>query len=260
MIRLSRQQDLRAVQTLPFCYSCGKPFAADDVRDSDHIPAKALFAKADRDPLIMPSHVACNRAHTKEDEKIGQLVSLIHGRVPSNPGNRRLRIVKSNVAGMGGIDNLDIHAEIWRWVSGFHAALYREPFKSERRSIISPFPKANLVNGKYVFEPILPQHFLFVERIKTSRALKNVDAIVCNKGRLKYECVWGQSDHAGPWLCFFALDIYGWKDLGSTPMAPARGCSGSYVTTTGAAPLGAAIVRESPFILPNHDPLDPFAA
>lgn len=259
MLSLTKQRDFRALQSLPFCYLCGNTFVAGDAKDLDHIPPESLFAKVHRNPLLLPTHVACNQGHSIEDEKIGQLISLLHGRFPSDPNNRRLKIVKTDVLGIGAINNIDIHAEIWRWVTGFHAALYQEPLSFKLRSIISPFAKANLSNGKYLFEPLLPQHLLFVETVKTNRVLGNVDSIVCNSGKMKYECVWGQSDQAGPWLCFFALDIYGWKELGATRAIPSRGCSGSYVVANGMVPQRASAASASPLVVPNYDPLDPFA-
>jgi hypothetical protein len=33
--------------------------------------------------------------------------------------------------------------------------------------------------------------------------------------KLRYECVWCRADSGDLWICFFALDIYNWKDLGS---------------------------------------------
>jgi hypothetical protein len=101
------------------------------------------------------------------------------------------------------------------------------------------------------------QHFLVVDTIKTNRAKNNLDRIQCNNGKLLYECVWLQSD-GGLWICVFALDIYGWKDLGDTPHLPARGCAGFYLLPSGSAPESATKAVTSMVIIPNFDPLDPF--
>jgi hypothetical protein len=81
--------------------------------------------------------------------------------------------------------------------------------------LVTPFPKARIINGRLVFAPLLVQHPLFVQTIKSNRARDNLDRIVCNKGKLTYECVWQQADDCGPWMCIFAIDIYDWN-LGQT--------------------------------------------
>ena len=88
---------------------------------------------------------------------------------------------------------------------------------------------------------------------------RTLDTIRANTGNLTYECVWAQSDRDG-WFCVFALNIYDWKDLGATPIGPARGCAGAYVTVTGHVPPSATRVSTSRLLVPNSDPLDPFAS
>jgi hypothetical protein len=156
--------------------------------------------------------------------------------------------------------NLDIDAAVWRWIGGFHAALYREPGVGIKGSLITPFPRARLVNGRAVLEPLRVQHPLFVETIKSNRRRGNLDRISCNKGKLTYECVWQQADNGGPWMCIFALDIYDWKDLGRTPGLPARGCAGFYITPTQTVPANATKAVKSSIIIPSSDRLDAFAS
>jgi hypothetical protein len=74
--------------------------------------------------------------------------------------------------------------------------------------LVSPFPRADLVNGQYQLVPLLPQHALFVETVKENRVRSNTDRIVTNGGKMIYDCVWGRSDNKQAWLCIFALDIY----------------------------------------------------
>jgi hypothetical protein len=155
--------------------------------------------------------------------------------------------------------NLDIDAAAWRWIGGFHAALYRESGIGIRGSLVTPFPKARIVNGRPVFAPLLAQHPLFVQTIKSNRVRGNLDRIVCNKGKLIYECVWQQADNGGPWMCIFALDIYDWKDLGRTSALPARGCAGFYIMRAQTVPANATKAVRSSIIIPTSDRFDAFA-
>jgi hypothetical protein len=259
-VSLTDQKSLQGVQNLPFCYLCGRDFEADDSTDMDHVPPENAFAKEDRQPLLLKTHVACNHRHSKTDQKIGQLIGMQLGRVPSDPKNRVLKLHRSNQIGATALSNLDIDGAIWRWVSGFHAALYREPLTKFGlgRTLVSPFVRANLVNGVWVAVPVLPQHLVFVETIKQHRVRGTLDSIQTNKGNLVYECVWAQSDHDG-WFCMFALNIYDWKDLGATPISPPRGCAGAYVMEAGQVSTSATRVSASALFVPNYDPLDPFA-
>jgi hypothetical protein len=76
MVRLETQSHFRPVQRLPFCYLCGQAFAARKDKNRDHAPPKCTFAEADREPLILPTHVACNRSYELLEEKVGQLTAL----------------------------------------------------------------------------------------------------------------------------------------------------------------------------------------
>ena len=175
MVSLTTQSDLRNVRNLPFCYICGKQFAASDQCDDDHVPPQAIFRKGDRLPLKLRTHKACNEKHSGDDENFGQLIGAMDGRSPSNAKNRRLRV--SHIApSVGGITNLDVDAAIWRWVRGCHAALYKEPLATNWFSIVSPFPRADQTGGgPFKLRPILPQHPLFVQVIKTQRMHGELD-------------------------------------------------------------------------------------
>jgi hypothetical protein len=63
MVSLLNQKGFQAVQNLPFCYLCGKDFVKADTINRDHLPARSLFAKEHREPLCLPTHVACNKSH-----------------------------------------------------------------------------------------------------------------------------------------------------------------------------------------------------
>jgi hypothetical protein len=259
MVSLLRQSDYRSVQNLPFCYLCGRQFAAGDAKNRDHVPPECVFLPRDREPLWLPTHIACNSGYRLADEKIGQLIALRYGKVLRNAAHRRLKFAFSRRRDLGAVVNLNIDAAVWRWIGGFHASLYRESGVGIRGSLVTPFPKAQIISGHPVFAPLLVQHPLFVQTIKSNRLRGNLDRIVCNKGKMTYECVWQQGDNSGPWMCIFALDIYDWKDLGRTGALPARGCAGFYLTPTRSVPANATKALASAIIVPTSDRLDAFA-
>jgi hypothetical protein len=258
MVSLQKQKDFRSVQSLPFCYLCGNAFAPGDKRNRDHLPAKSLFAKQHREPsLWLPTHIDCNNSHELIDEKIGQLIGLRQGR---RPDPLRLRVTANEMVGL--VHNLDIDSAVWRWISGFHAALYRtSPVDIIRGSLVTPFPRWRDTND---FEPFRqrPQHQKFVQTLHQNRAKGTLDRITCNKEMVVYESVWCQGSLPGgsqPWLCIFGLDVCDWKDLGRTGFLPARGCAGFYVLPDQAVPAGATKGTISSIVTPMTDPLDPFS-
>jgi len=267
MVSLQTQKNFRAVQQLPFCYLCGETFVAGDDKNRDYAPPNCMFAETDREPLILLTHVTCNSSHELTDEKSGQLIALKRHEVAS-PDSDRLKFALSSDMKDGVLINVDVDGAVWRWIKGFHAALYCEPLihpeappatgRPYVRALVTPFPRARQRDGNLIVEQLLPQHLNFVQTIKTNRAKNNLDRICCNKGKLTYECVWAQADNDGPWLCIFALDIYDWKDLGRTRVQPARGCAGCYVLACGDAPAAATRAVTSSIIIPNFDPVDPF--
>lgn len=258
MPQLKTQSDFRPVQRLDFCYICGGELGPGDARNKDHVPPKSLFLPADREPsLWLPTHPTCNSDQTLDDEKIGQLIALKYGEVPTNPDHRRLKLLVGD--GYGAVVNLDVHGAVWRWIRGFHATLYGEPLLLPiGGALVTPFPRAPLVNGPVNVEELKPQHTHFVRVIKDNRALQNLDRIVSNRARLTYECVWARSDNEGPWMCIFGLDLYEWKDLGATEGFPARGCAGFYVTASGQLPPMATVANTTAHDVHYTDPLDPF--
>ena len=261
MISLISQPDRRAIQHLSFCYLCGKDFEVGDSKNRDHLPPQSIFQTDDRDPLILPTHEACNGKHTLVDEKMGQLIALRYGKASGDPRKLRLKISKFVNAQSYAVKNLDMDEAIWRWISGFHAALYRNPVLDIRNncSLVTPFARAKTARGQIVFDPIRPQHLAFVQAIKDNRARNNLDQICYNKGKFIYECVWDQADNNGPWLSLFALDVYDWKDLGKTIDQLERGCAGYYIFPSGVAPPNASRGAVCTIRVPNYNSLDPFA-
>jgi hypothetical protein len=259
MPSLTTQREYRAVQNLPFCYLCGKTFTPADLKNRDHVPPQCIFLAVDREPLLLPTHTACNSGETEADEKIGQLIALRYGKAPTRHKRLDIAFLRN---GHSALMNLDVDAAVWRWVRGCHAALYGEPLAGRflvdiKGALVTPFPRAPKDTAQV--EQIRPQHAAFVRAIKLNRIKRNLDRVVTNKGRFTYECVWGQSDSGGPWMCFFAINVYDWKDLGNTGQHLARGCAGFYICCSQKAPANASKAVSSPIIIPNYDPLDPFA-
>src|SRR6516225_2755123 len=152
MVSLVRQNDFRSVRKLPFCYLCGLDFVAGDSQNRDHVPPECIFVPSDREPLLLPAHMACNKSYELLDEKIGQLIALRYGKIPEDPQHHRLKFAVSSQGDQGAVVNLDIDAAVWRWIAGFHAALYRESGVGIKGSLITPFPRARLIDGRVVLE------------------------------------------------------------------------------------------------------------
>ncbi|HUL04926.1 MAG TPA: hypothetical protein VLV76_01245 [Candidatus Acidoferrum sp.] len=259
MVSLSTQQDFRRVQSLPFCYWCGQDFHRTSAT-RDHIPPKATFAAEDRQPCLwLPAHDSCNGSHKGTDQLAAQLIGLKWGRTQAD-GDRKI-VISTFGSEVAAIANLDIRAVVWRWVRGFHAALYGEcmPGARVKHALETPFPHAE-TDALLQIERIKDVHRNFLHEIKTQRALQNLDRITSNNGKLTYECVWCKFCDADVWACVFALNIHDWKDLGLTPGQPARGCAGSYILPSGLPPNDSTRMKLTPIIVPNRDKLDPFAA
>lgn len=258
MPNLCTQRDFRDVQTLGFCYLCAQALEPDQEKDRDHVPPRRLFLPDDRSPTLwLPTHKSCNGELSLGDEKIAHLIGLKYGRLPKDPRNRPLRFALRG--DLGAVINCDVDAAVWRWIRGFHAALYREPLPLPiAGALVTPFPRGEVKDRGIEVEGIRPQHLNFVSTIKLNRAFGNLDRIRSNGHKLTYECVWSRADNDGPWLCIFALDLYDWKDLGATKTFPARGCAGFYHLGSGGLPKGATAAKGTRLLVPNRDPLDPF--
>jgi len=262
MVSVVTPRQLRTLQKLPFCYSCGQSFLTGDHTDRDHVPPKACFAAEDRiRPLILPAHRSCNSGYMVADERVGQFISLRHGRVPgAGKGRLDIRYFTDHRTGQvsGAVANVEIRQAVERWVRAFHAALYGEPLDPATLfGIETPFAVAVPTPKGIVRDTGRPQHLLFVEMIKSSRAAENVGFLAANNGKLRYECVWSPTTQ-GAWVSVFALDIYDWKDLGRLSTGDAKGCVGFYQTPTGIPPPSACRHTPRRIEIPNAEPLDPF--
>jgi hypothetical protein len=69
--------------------------------------------------------------------------------------------------------------------------------------------------------------------------------------------VWSQADR-GQRFCTWALDLYGWRDLGDPQHFEPRGCVGTYRPEDGVAPATASRGTRLLFDVPRGEPLDPF--
>jgi hypothetical protein len=78
-----------------------------------------------------------NRVNSNKvaDERVGQFISLLHRKVPSQK-NQRLHFRELQAADGQrhvAVDNVDIRGALERWVRAFHAALYNEPLNPKTR-------------------------------------------------------------------------------------------------------------------------------
>ena len=263
MISLATQKDARAVRDLPFCYICGNRIDASDSINYDHVPPESIFDKPDRNfPLKLAIHEErCHSPMNLDDEVLGQLIALIHGKQPSER-NDKLKIDiyqrTDTESPMASFSQRNIEFLLERWIKGFHAALYREPLAADTKfAIQTPFPSGIVKNGEFIEDPIKDQHYKFVECIKRNRTVRNLDYIETNNGKLRYECVWDKLND-NSWACIFSIDLYSWKNLGDINNFKSRGCAGLYSPPTGEAPRNASKATQLEFSVENSDTADPF--
>lgn len=261
MVALLTQSDFRRIQKLSFCYLCGKTFVPQDKTNRDHVPPQAIFAVADRlNPLILPTHESCNHGESVEDEKLGQLLAVSHGKYPREERNKldvKVVVDKDTGEEMLGLAGVRLHKMIGRWLRGFHAALYGEYLPYATKSFQHlPFQAGEIKGGEAVMSENLDQHRMFVRLIKQNRQAGMLDRLVSNNGKCVYECTWSRTDDGQP-ICFFALNVYDWKRLGDSLIFPQRGCVGMYVPESG-LPQNATVATTLEIPITNHDELDPF--
>ena len=249
---------MRQVQNLPFCYLCGEPLAPP--RNRDHVPPSSIFLAEGRDfPLVLPAHVRCNSSRTDEDRLIGGLVGVLHGKPPDpryHPINPSAGRFPDGSLGLA-VTGFDLRAIIRRWVRGFHAALYREYLADDMGRFMTtpPLAEGDPLTGQ--FDAVQPVVEEFVDILKRNRATATLDRIVCRNNKCVYECVWEQADR-GQWHCIFALDLYGWIELGDGQHFAPRGCVGAYRLAQGGTPKTASVGTRLVFPVTNRERLDPF--
>jgi hypothetical protein len=154
-------------------------------------------------------------------------------------------------------ENINLDRIVWRWVRGFHAALYREFLPSKRGGFVhTPFSPGRKDGENITFERIHPEQFLVPAEIKKNRIARNIDVIeFCNQ-KCRYESVFVRLDNGAP-VCFWALRLYEWEKLADSRWPGTHGCIGSYYPPAG-IPSTAAKGTNLDFPFPNKDPLNPF--
>ncbi len=239
---------------LPFCYICGEHLADNASTSGDHVPPKTVFAPRDRHaPLIIKVHSNCNTTQSPDDGKIGQLLMPLHGR-GAKPNRLRLqphRITDDRGQPLAiGFSNINITRTIYRWVRGLHAALYEEYLPPSRSiAIHPPFMTGKLTTPTSATVEAEPsQRSLFAQLLNMNRAMCKLDSLRAWNGKLTYECTWTRADNGHP-LCVFALDLYGWHELGAIPGEPRRDCCGAYLASD--FPRTATRASNLEFAAPN---------
>jgi hypothetical protein len=205
--------------------------------------------------------VKCNSDRSAEDQVIGQLIGLLHGKSPNVTHNK----LKVNVGEFEdgtpvmAVEGLDLRAIIRRWIRGFHAALYKEFLPETTTSFMTspPLPEGKPHRNGGEFLPVAEVLEHFVDELKKNRATNTLDRIVCRNDKCRYECVWAQAD-GGQWMCIYGLDLYGWMNLGDTRNFEARGCVGAYRRPGGGTPRGATCATRLVFTIQNAQWLNPF--
>jgi hypothetical protein len=260
MPTLTTQASIKHARELSFCYFCGNGFNDQNKNCPDHVPPEAIFNVNDRNfPLKVASHLDCNNSQSKDDEVIGQLIAVIHGKQPK-PENTRLKYrayqIENTNETLFGFVNINLPSQIWRWVRGFHATLYKEFLPDDTvKAIHPPFPHGKTYVKGFDIDKILPQHRWFVEIIKKNHNINYTDKIECNNKKLLYECVWIQRNDLS-WGCIFALQIYDWMKLADKHFT-SRGCVGYYHPSTG-CPINGTKGTALEVSFTNLEPLDPF--
>ncbi len=247
-ISLTAQSELQAVQKRAFCYLCARTFGEHDEQDKDHVPPSAMFLPGDRQPpLILPTHIVCNNTRSAEDQITGKIIGLLHDRhvLPKGYSPAFAGVTfPDGTLGWGSSD--DIKGIIFRWVRGFHAALYNEPLEPVRRIVSPPIPERRIEGTDVAPVPVpeVVQHF--VEELNRNRAAGTIDSVVCRNNQCRYECVWNKDDD-GQWICIWGLDICNWQRLGDSTHFEPRDCVGMYRPKSGTIPASATRATQTDF-------------
>jgi hypothetical protein len=194
---------------------------------------------------------------------MGQLFLPIHQRIPSEPNNVLLQIeAGDDVNGgppIGILQGLNIKPEVWRWVRGFHSALYAEHLpENTQYEVFEPLTRLVTVSDDLFATPVSERQATITRSIQAHLKNGRFDEIVCNNGKLRYVCFW-MPNRNGYCECAFALDVNSWHDLGDERLGR-RGCVGQYSMRRDAPPNGAAIEISIPIASCCVDSLNPFFA
>lgn len=260
-MRLASQRDFQRVRQLTFCYLCARALEGVQTRNRDHVPNTAIFAVEDREPaLILPTHSACNHDRAPEDEVITQVLGVLRGRRMVTQARRPTLAAGTFPDGTKGVGALGVPLQrmIFRWVTGFHAALYGEPLGPSNHMTFPPLPEGRVEGDRVEPVPVPEIVREFVLALRRNRMTGTLDEVLSRNGRCRYECVWEQADD-GRRICIWALDVYDWKSLGDTLHFEPRGCVGSYWPEDGRVPAAATLATRLHIDVPTGNALDPFA-
>ncbi len=187
------------------------------------------MAQIDRahSPLILPAHAGCNGSFSHSDERVGQFLSLLHGRRLASDKNL-LKFSQVNSDHMA-LPSVDLYSTVWRWLRAFHAVLYWQPLDIAGKyaielpcNVLTPGPSGIALDAG---RP--RQRRLCEETLQRNRDTRNLDRIAAWNGRLRYECVWELTPINA--YCVFWLDFYGWRRLSAISHSPPQDCVGFYV-------------------------------
>lgn len=261
MPRIAQQKHFQRVQReLTFCYLCGKPLDGSQAQNRDHVPPRKAFdANHRNNPLVLPTHTICNSNQSKYDEFVSQLTGLLRGKFPrKGPLNDAIQQIRKSKmrADFAVIKGENLKRIVYRWVKGFHAALYGEYLESGiKANVHLPFPSGYRQDGQDLWEPLLPQRDKFAEELRIARLAKLTDRVCCYSGQCLYECIWVKTDD-GQWMCVFGLRLHGWEVLCPKSL-PRRACVGFYLPVDGKP---ATASKQTGLALPItvSERLDPF--
>lgn len=238
-VQIHTEKQLRACQDLPFCYLCAAPIQHGLPRDHelsrtrDHVVPNSVIAKQDHPcPLILPVHLRCNAAFKADDELIGQMLSPLHGRYP-NQRSLKIKPVALPHPGSGqtvaGVQGPDLNRLVRRWVSGFHAALYRQFLSPSHRdfAVTLPFPESDPATKLIRNVEPQPAHQAWVATLRTAEGTGDIDKVTCYGGKCEYRCTWSSLDN-GSSCCVFALRLHDWQRLANKALNLPRACVGTY--------------------------------
>ncbi|MGE0434482.1 MAG: hypothetical protein AB7S36_19650, partial [Planctomycetota bacterium] len=195
--------------------------------------------------LILSTHRACNDRQSARDELGAQFMRVLHAGSPA-PVGRQLEMSVGQLpdgSPSAALHGVDLWGMIFRWVRGFHAALYTEFLPDRGGYIHTPFPLGHEeADGRVVFVDH-PQQYLAISNVlRVSRMARCVDRVLCNAGKCRFEAVWTTDDSGTTPMCVFALRLYDWERLAS-PVLPRRTCIGFYFAPRPASASVEPIVR-----------------
>ncbi len=254
---LDSHELLQAARRLRFCYICGAELHRD--RTADHVPPKRLFATHDRGtPLVLSAHRACNNVRSAEDQVIGQAVALLRGEAAPDR-QQKLRVKSFPVSGgepLSGVYGFELAEIVWRWVRACHAALYSEWLPSiSPGGFLHPWPTAIVERGRLVFDPVRPDQWEYIHKLRQQVRFAVFDGIWCWNQKFKYCCTWLTFDNGQP-FCVFGVDVYDWVRLSDPRTQPRRGCAGWYTHPTPPNATRGTSLELPTLAIPSLDPFE----